>query len=208
LRLLLRGSPRSQDLLTFIVSLGSHRKAVHKYATLPLRPFIATIVLSLALVAVAAKAIVPGILDDDVACKVFDDSSNATNDDTDDDGKPAPPTDSNCKFGDFAKAILVTVDLGLPHSLMPVHGLAASDAVTEPLLPDHFLPNAETGPPTAIALGATTASRATRLLGTVGTVRCSGRLPRQSLSLLKQQPPIAFAEYRTTPRSFPRRSSL
>ena len=194
--------------MTFNVSRGSQHKAVHLNATLPLRPVLATILMSLALVGLAAKAIVPGILDGDVACKVFDDSGNATADDTDDDGKPAPPTDSNCKFGDFAKAILVTVDLGLPHSLMPVHGFAASDAVTEPLLPDHFLPNAETGPPAAIALGATTASRATRLLGTVGTVRYSGRLPRQSLSHLKQQPPIAFAEYRTTPRSFPRRSSL
>jgi hypothetical protein len=158
-------------------------------------------------VGLAAKALVPDLVYDDLACKVFDDPGNATTDDGDDDGKPAPPTDSTYKFGDFAKAILVTVDLALPHSLMPVHALAVSDAATETLLPDHFLPNAETGPPAGIVLGATTASRASRLLGTVGTVKRSG-LPRPSLSNPQQQPTIVFAENGTTPCSFPRRYSL
>jgi hypothetical protein len=147
LRFFLRIHPESQATLTFKGSRGSHRQAVHQHATLPLRPFLATIVLSLALVGLAAKALIPSFVDNDAACKVFDDSGNATTDDTDDDGKPAPQTDSTCKCGDFAKAILVTLDLVLPHTLMPVHALAVSDAATEALLPDHFLPNAETGPP-------------------------------------------------------------
>jgi hypothetical protein len=208
----LRVPPKeSQDKLTFIASRGSHRRAVHQHATLPLRPWLAAIALSLAFVGLAAKAIIPDLVYDDLAHLVSADPGSATacDGDGDDDGKLVPHDGLTMgKFGDFAKAILDTVDLGLPHSLMPVHALAVSDAATEPLLPDHFLPNAETGPPAGITLGATTASRAARLLGTVGAVRRSGRLPRQSLSRPQQQPTIVFAENGTTPCSFPRRSSL
>jgi hypothetical protein len=109
----------------------------------------------------ATKAFIPWFVDDDFACKVLDDSGNATTDDTDDNGKPAPDVDSaKCKCPEFAKAILATLDILLPHALMPVHALLACDAATEPLLPDHFLPNAETGPPGGIALGATAVPRA------------------------------------------------
>src|SRR5207247_1646229 len=147
--------------------------------------FLATIALSLALVGLAAKAIMPGFADDDVACKVLDDSGNATTDDTDDDGKPAPDVGSaKGKCGELAKAILVTLDLLLPHALMPVHALAVCDAATEPLLPDHFLPNAETGPPDGVR---------------------SGRLPCPSLSHPPPQPPIIIAENGTTPCSSSKR---
>jgi hypothetical protein len=165
--------------------------------------------LTLALTGLTTKAIIPGIVDDDLACKAFDDSGNATTDDSDDDGNPAPHDDlTTSKFGAFAEAILVTVDSVLPQTLIPVHALAVCDAATEPLLPDHFLPNAETGPPAGVAHGASTASRVDWLLDTVGTVKRSGRLPRLSLSHPQQQPPINFTENGTTPRSSPRRSSL
>jgi hypothetical protein len=207
-RSLLRVSAESQGIVKFTASRGSHRKAVHKHATLPLCPILATIVLSLALAALAAKALLPDLSYDELASLASADPGNATTDDGDDDGKPVPQTDSACKFGDFAKAILVTVDFALPHSLMPVHALAVTDAAITPLLPDHFLPNAETGPPARIALGATTVSRAAWLLGSVGTVRRSGRFPHAYLSHPQQQPTIVFAENGTTPHSFPRRSSL
>ena len=117
-------------MLKFNALRGSYQRAVHPDAPLPLRPILATIVLSLTLVGLAAKAITPGIADDDVACKVLDDSGNATIDDTDDDGKPAPDIDSaKCKCSELAKAILVTLDTLLPHTLMPVHGLAVCDEI-------------------------------------------------------------------------------
>ena len=128
----------------------------------------------------------PGFTDDDVACKVLNDSGNATTDDTDDNGKPPPDVDSaKCKCGELAKATLVTLDTLVLHTLMPVHALAVCDAVTEPLLPDHFLPNAETGPPAGMAQRAIT-----------------------SLSRPPQHPPIIIAENGTTPCSFPRRYSV
>ena len=144
-------SEESQDTMTFHASRGSHRRAVHPDATLRVCPLLSAIVLSLALVGLVAKAFIPGYDYDDLTCQASADPGNATNDDTDDDGKPAPQTNSTCKFGDFAKAILVTVDLALLRSLMPVHALAIPDAAITPLLPDHFLPNAETGPPAGIA---------------------------------------------------------
>src|SRR5436309_9714231 len=99
----------------------------------------------------------PWFADDNVPCKILDNPGNDTTDDTDDDGKPAPDVDSaKCKCAELAKAILVTLDILLPHTLMPVHALAVSDAATEPLLQDHFLPNAETGPPAGMAHGAIT----------------------------------------------------
>ncbi len=180
LRFLLRVAPESQGTVTFNVSRGSHQRAVHQRGTVPSRPFFATIVLSLALVGLAAKSFIPGIVGD-FACRVAADSGSATTDDNDDDGKPSPDNDSTtCKFGDLTKAILVTVDLALPHLLMPVHALAVPDTTTEAVLPDHFLPNAEIGPPGGIALGATTGPRADSLPGTVGTVirsGCSRRAP-------------------------------
>jgi hypothetical protein len=149
---------------------------------------LATIVLSLALVGLASKAFIPSILDDDIVGKVLDDAGNATPDDADSNGKPAPDIDSaKCKCPEFAKALLATLDILLPHALMPVHALLVCDAATEPLLPDHFLPNAETGPPVRL---------------------CSS--PRSHLFLFHPPPPppIIIAENGTTPCSFPRRSSL
>ena len=165
--------------------------------------------LALALTGFTTKAIIPGIVDDDFACAVLDDSGNATTDDTDDDGKPVPGADSaKGKFGACADAVLVIVDSALSYSLIPVHALAVPDEATEPLLPDHFLPNAETGPPPGIAHGATTAARADWLLGTVGTVKRSDRLPRPSLSHPQQQPSIIFAENGMTPPPSSKRYSL
>lgn len=50
-RLLLHAFTEVQGTLTFSESRGSHRRAVNQFATLPLRPVLATIVLSLALAA-------------------------------------------------------------------------------------------------------------------------------------------------------------
>jgi hypothetical protein len=141
-------------------------------------------------VGLTAKAFIPGIVDDDVASNVLDDPGNTTTDDNDDDGKPVPQTDTApCKFvrphAHFVKTFLVTVGLAVPHTLMPVHVLAVSDAATEPLSPDHFLPNAETGPPAGMAQRAIT-----------------------SPSHPPQPPPIIIAENGTTPSSFPRRYSV
>jgi len=149
-----------------------------------------------------AKALTPDFVYDDLACLTTADPGNATTDDTDDDGKPAPQTHSTCRFGDFAKAIHVTGDMALPHSLMLVHALAVSDAAAEPRLPRDFLPNAETGPPAGIALGATTASCADWLLGTVGTVTRSGRLPRPPLSHPQQTSRFLLAARRNQKLSF------
>ena len=187
----------------------SWRVTLRRSATPVCRSWFILAALTLALTGLTTRAILPGIVDDDLVCKALDDPGNATTDDTNDDGKPAPDVDSaKCKCGEFAKAMVVAVDSTLPHSLMPVHALAVSDAATEPLLPDHFLPNAETGPPPGMAHGATTASPADWLLGTVGTVKRSDRLPRPSLSHPQQQPSIIFAENGITPSSPFRRSSL
>jgi hypothetical protein len=143
-------------------------------------------------VGLATKAFIPSVVDDDLTSQASTDPGNANSDDGDNDGNPSPPTDSTpCKsvrpHANFAKAILVTVELPLSHSLMPVHALAVSDAALEPMLPDRFLPNAETGPP-------------------VGARSC--RSPCPSLSLPLQQPTIIISENGTTPRSSPWRPSL
>jgi hypothetical protein len=155
-------------------------------------PFLTTTVLFLALLGLTAKACVPAI-DDDVTFLVSLDPGGATTNDSDDDGNPTPDAHSStCKFGDFANAILLPVDVVLPHTLMPVHALAVCDAATEPLLPRHFLPNAETGPPADNANGVTTASCAVWLLGLVGTVTRSGRFPRFSASDPQQHSPSSI----------------
>ena len=156
-------------MVVFSALGGSHRRAVHQHATIPLRPWLAAIGLSLAFVGLATKAVIPDLVYDELAYLVSADPGSATTGDGDDDSKLVPHNGSTmCKCGDFAMAILDTVELVLPQSLMPVHALAVTDAATEPLLPDHFLPNAETGTPACITLGATTASPAVWLLGTVG----------------------------------------
>jgi hypothetical protein len=188
LRFLLRFPPSWQGLLTITAWRGSHRIAGYQHATVPLRPLLTVVVLSFALLGLATKAFIPAIVDD-FWCRASVDPGSATTDDTNDDGKPSPDDDSTtCKFGDFAKAILVTVDLALSHSLIPVHSLVVCDAATEPLLPDHFLPNAETGPPADIATGATTVSHSGWLLGTVGTVTRSCGSPHASVSHPQQKP--------------------
>jgi hypothetical protein len=109
--------------------------------------------LSLVLVGVAARAFVPWFIEDDLVCVACAGPGSAS----DDDNNPVPGTDSTtCKFvracTNCAKAFLVRIDMAPSQLLMPVHALAVSDVATEPLLPDHFLPNAETGPPDGIAL--------------------------------------------------------
>ena len=136
--------------MTFHASRGSHRRAVHQHATLPLHPWLVTIALSLAFVGLAAKALIPNLVYDDLAYLVSADPGSATTDngDGDDDGKLVPHDGSTMfKCGDFAKAILVTVAVAVPHSLAPVHGLAVPDEAGEIGLLDRYLPNEETGPP-------------------------------------------------------------
>jgi len=96
----------------------------------------------------AAKALILDLVYADLAYLVPADPGNATTDDGDDSGKAAPHDGSTAsKIGNFAKAILATVSLGVPSSLAPVHGLPVSDLTGKITLPYHYLPNAETGPP-------------------------------------------------------------
>jgi len=139
-------------------SCGLHRRAAHQSATPSLRPIarldsfcqrnLATIILSLTLIGFASKALLPGIVRDDFACKLLADPGNATTDDGDDDGKPAPGHSSTAsKLGGFEAALLVTIDPALPQSLVLIHGLAVADVAGEIPLLDRYLPNGETGPP-------------------------------------------------------------
>ena len=167
LRFLLRVLLKRTGTLTFNVSHGSHRRAVHKHATLPLCPWLAVIALGLAFLGLAARALIPDLVYDDLAYLVSADPGNATadNGDGDDDGKLVPHDGSTmCKCGDFAKAIFVTVAVAVPLSLVPVYGLAAPDEAGEIALPDRYLPNGETGPPIAGRHRAQATTTATRSL--------------------------------------------
>ena len=148
MRFLLRVPPRLQGTVAFRATRRSHRRAVHQHATLPLCPVLATIALSLAFVGIAAKALIPDLVYDDLAYLASADPGNATPDNGDDDGKPPPGDGATAsKFGSFEKAILVTIDLAVPQSLMLIHGLVVPDEAREITLPDRYLPNGETGPP-------------------------------------------------------------
>ena len=133
--------------MTFHLSGGSHRRAVHSGATPRVWAALATIVLSLLVVGLIVKASVPDLVYDDLTYLIAAGTGGATADSADDDGNSPLRNESTCKLGDFAKAMLVTVGFALLHSLTPVHTLTVSAVVVEPLLSDFLLPNAETGPP-------------------------------------------------------------
>jgi hypothetical protein len=138
---------------------GSRRKAVHIDAALSMCPALATIILTVALVGLTAEALVPDLAYDDLACLASSDPDNPTTNDCDDSSKPVSQSNPTRLVSHFAKALLATVDLALPRSLMPVHVLAGIDLVNQPLLPDYFLPNGVHGPTVRVGRGADAESR-------------------------------------------------
>jgi hypothetical protein len=105
--------------------------------------------LAIALVGLCVNVLALSVAADDLSWQPLD---NCTPADLDAEQFDAQPSSSDTPFakhacGDLFDIAFATADCLLAPPLMSVHALVVCDAGREPLLPEHFLPNGEIGPP-------------------------------------------------------------